>query len=35
MDLTAEKLYFALEAALIFSDIPSHALQATLESDLK
>lgn len=33
MDLTAEKIYFALEAALIFCDISSFALQATVESD--
>lgn len=33
MDLTAEKMYFALEAALISGDTPSFALQATVESN--
>lgn len=34
MDLIAENIHFALEAALIFDNIPSFALQATIESDV-
>lgn len=33
MDLTVEKMYFAVEAALIFGVTRSFALQATVESN--